>query len=678
MRARLPWILTVALGLAGLPAAAEDPPRLRRADSFLGIHFDFHAGDDCTDVGRRLTPEMVEAVIDLVRPDYIQVDSKGHPGVSSYPTEIGHPAPGFVRDPLKIWREVTARRGVALYVHHSGVWDAAAVRAHSDWARLDPEGKPDDRLTSVFGPYVDRLLIPQLKELRLRYGVDGVWVDGECWAVERDYRPEAVRRFQESGGWEHVPRTPGEPGWEAYSEFNRDGFRRYLSHYVDALHRFDPAFQIASNWAYSSMMPEPVAVDVDFISGDFSATDSVNSARFEARAMVHQGKPWDLMAWSFTWTDGLYSTKSVPQMQQEAAVVIALGGGFQAYFPQRRDASVRLWQMDLMSKVAKFCRERQSFSHRSTPVPQIGLIYSGRAFYRVNRKLFAAWHGELTPLRGTLQCLLDGQNIVDVVMEHHLAGGRMREYPLLVWPEWSSIEPDFRDDLLRYVREGGRLLVVGPDAADLFAADLGITWEDAAEKRVNGLAWGGHIAGVNARSRRVRLDPDVRPFGEFRVDPRDPNDFAAPASPAASIRTLGKGQLAAVYLDLGERYAHAATSVARDFLTSLVRELFPEPAVEVVGSRSVDVTLQRAGTRTVVHLVNTAGPHGDARIHVFDEIPPVGPLQIRIRHPRPSRVILEPGGEEPVYDYVDGAVRLQLPRLEIHRAVVLVPPVPGP
>jgi hypothetical protein len=26
---------------------AADPPRMKRADAFLGIHFDFHAGDDC-------------------------------------------------------------------------------------------------------------------------------------------------------------------------------------------------------------------------------------------------------------------------------------------------------------------------------------------------------------------------------------------------------------------------------------------------------------------------------------------------------------------------------------------------------------------------------------------------------------------------------------------------------
>lgn len=648
----------------------EEPRRLARSESFLGIHFDFHAGEDCVEIGRRLTPEMVEEILDKVRPDYIQVDSKGHPGWSSYPTRVGNPAPGFVRDPLEIWREVTARKGVALYVHHSGVWDEVAVRRHPEWARIGPDGKPDTRLASVFGPYVDRLLIPQLKELRSRYGIDGVWVDGECWAVERDYRPESVETFLREQGLESAPSEPTDPGWLEFTEYGRQAFRRYLAHYVDELHRFDPGFQVASNWAYSSMMPEPVTVNVDFISGDFSATNSVNSARVEGRAMVHQGKPWDLMAWSFTWTDGLYSTKSIPQLQQEAAVVLALGGGFQAYFPQRRDASVRMWQMDLMAEIARFCRARQVFSHQSTPVPQIGLIYSGKAFYRENRKLFAAWHGELTPMRGILQCLLDGQNVVDLVMEHHLAG-RISQYPLLIYPEWRHIDPQFRVQLLDFVRKGGSLLVIGPEAVDLFAKELGIVWEGPAEQRVNGLSIQRRLAGVNSLSRVAGLAPDARPVGELRIGPGDVNDLDTPSVPAAAVRRLGNGLIGGVFLNLGERYVNGSTTVSRDFLQAMVRELFPEPLVEVTGSNAVDVSVQKTGGRTLIHLVNTAGPHSDSRVHVFDEIPEVGPLQVRIRHARPREVTLQPGGERLAFRYEAGVAEVQIPRLDIHRIIVL-------
>jgi hypothetical protein len=116
--------------------AVDAPTRLKRADSFLGVHFDFHAGEDCTKVGQRTTHEMVALVIDKVQPDYIQIDCKGHPGYSSYPTKVGNPAPGFVGDPLRVWRDMTRRRGVAVYMHHSGE-SRPFPRLARSWSRFD-------------------------------------------------------------------------------------------------------------------------------------------------------------------------------------------------------------------------------------------------------------------------------------------------------------------------------------------------------------------------------------------------------------------------------------------------------------------------------------------------------------------------------------------------------------
>jgi len=263
--------------LATLPGAAKmnaaetsnAPQRLKRTESFLGIHFDFHAGPDGKEVGKNTTPEMVNAILDKVKPDYIQIDCKGHPGYSSYPTKVGNPVPGFVGDPLRVWREVTAARGVALYMHYSGVWDSRAIELHPDWAVINADGSTNKNATSVFGPYVDRLLIPQLRELAGDYGVDGVWVDGECWATVPDYGAAAVAAFRAATGFKEVPRKPGDAHWFEWMEFQREAFRKYLRHYLAEVKRTHPRFDIASNWAFSDHMPEPVSAPVAFLSGDF-------------------------------------------------------------------------------------------------------------------------------------------------------------------------------------------------------------------------------------------------------------------------------------------------------------------------------------------------------------------------------------------------------------------------
>ena len=35
------------------------PSRIKRSAAFLGIHFDFHAGMDCNEVGKTLTRRML-------------------------------------------------------------------------------------------------------------------------------------------------------------------------------------------------------------------------------------------------------------------------------------------------------------------------------------------------------------------------------------------------------------------------------------------------------------------------------------------------------------------------------------------------------------------------------------------------------------------------------------------
>jgi len=656
-------LLNPAPGLAA-PGDSSPPKRLRRADSFLGIHFDFHAGKDCTEVGKNTTKAMVDAILDQVHPDYLQVDCKGHPGLSSYPTRVGNQAPGFVGDPLRIWRQATAARGVSLYMHYSGVWDSEAIVRHPDWAVINGDGKTNGNATSFFGPYVDQLLIPQLRELAGDYGVDGAWVDGECWASQPDYGARALQAFREATGITDVPRRSADPHFYEFLQFNRDAFRRYLRHYITEVKKTNPEFQLCSNWAFTDHMPEPVCAPVDFLSGDYSPQDSVNSARLSARYLARQGTPWDLMAWSFTTKPGKNggNFKTAVQLEREAAVVLALGGGFQAYFTQRRDGSAPVERMPVMGEVAKFCRERQAFCHHATQVPQVALLYSTAAHYRKARGLFSRDSG---PFEGILQALVESQLSVELLGEHHLKG-RLREYPLVVVPEWDYLEPAFKADLVKYVRRGGNLLLIGPKAAGLFPAELGVTMQDQPGSSALYLAWQGNFTRTKGAWQAVQLGRNTQAVGKICAT----NDLSATPLPAASIAQLGRGHIAATYFSVSRNYLDNRDELTRRFLNDVVRQLFPKPMVEVSGSSDVDVTLNRIHGRLAVNLVNSAGPHKTEPI--LDSIPPVGPLEITLRpRSKPHRIIRQPAGETLAFEYHAGEARCTVPRLEIHDILVV-------
>ena len=92
----------------------------------------------------------------------------------------------------------------------------------------------------------------------------------------------------------------------------------------------------------------------------------------------------------------------------------------------------------------------------------------------------------------------------------------------------------------------------------------------------------------------------------------------------------------------------------------------------VSGSRHVDVSANRKDGKLAINLVNTAGPHGNGKVFVFDDIPAVGPLSVAICHgKRPNKVTLEPHGRAVDCTYRQGKIHVIVPRLEIHEIIVV-------
>jgi hypothetical protein len=497
----------------------ENLKPLRRENSFFGLHFDFHATNNDYAIGKTFEAGIIDSMLKLIKPDYIQVDCKGHPGISSYPTKIGNPAPAFIKDPLKIWREVTKINGVGLFVHYSGVIDNEAVKKNPGWAAIDRDRKISETNTSVVGPYVDQLLIPQIKELIDKYKIDGAWVDGESWALRLDYSKNMLEAFKKETGITNVPYYMNDKFMPEFKNINRNAFRKYIARYVDEIHKYNPSFQITSNWAFSSFMPRPVDINVDFISGDFEPNNSLYSGLFESRCIAPQGKPWDLMVWSFTHdNEGTYIHKSPVQLKQAAATVISMGGGFQIYSTQNRDASVKPWLFGTLKSVADFCRERQPFTQNVKPVPQIALLYSTANFEKNSEPLYSSSGLIHDPLRGMLNLLLDSQNAVEILMEHHLEK-KINEYPLVIIPETEYLTDDFRKILLKYVDGGGNLLVVGAEAVKMFEGQLNVEFNDTSKVAVNNLEWNGELAGVRGLYQPFIPKNNVETFGEFMMNP---------------------------------------------------------------------------------------------------------------------------------------------------------------
>ncbi|MCC6860174.1 MAG: hypothetical protein IT158_16525 [Bryobacterales bacterium] len=647
--------------LAPLRLAAQ-PARLPRRDCFFGLHFDLHPNPGDPALGRDVSDEMVERLLTQVKPDFVQYDCKGHVGYLGYPSRVGTPAPHIVKDSLAIWRAATARHGVALFIHFSGLWDSLAIRQHPEWACVRPDGAPDPNATSTWGPYVDKLMIPQLLEVSGKYDLDGAWVDGECWAVRPDYGQAAAEAFTRATGIAPLPRGPGERGWQEFLEFNRAQFRRYVAHYIGELHRQRPKFQVASNWLYTTLVPERPEIPVDYLSGDYLGNASISTARLDARYLAGVGNPWDLMAWGFqSGSRGIgFSHKSSTQLQQEASVVLAQGGGFQIYYQPTRAGKIDDRYIAVMAKVARFCRLRQALSHKTAGVPQVGVLFSKHCLYTTANKLFGSWGSAVDPARGLIDALVECHYSVDVIPEWRLEEVAAL-YPVIAVPDWQDIGLHFKPALVRYVRNGGNLLLVGAENAALFSGELPVRFLGQPSPQP------AFVPAEEVFGNLTGLWQDVEPRDAQAIEQRYPAfDSTRDGKCAATLSALGSGKIAAIYGPFGKVFTATHAAPARQFLDKVMRRLFT-PLVEVAGPPSIEVALRKKSGRLALHLVNCSAMQVAAEYAISDFVPAVGPLEIRARLAGPpSRVTFEPGGRPVNGNWSNGEWRGVIDRLEIH------------
>jgi hypothetical protein len=658
-------------------------PETWHKNVFFGLHFDLHAGFSDTELGAETTYKQISVELNKVAPDWVQYDCKGHPGYTGYPTKVGTPSPGIRKDALKIWSNVAHDMGIPIVVHYSGTWDQVQSQLHPEWARCRADGVAyggdgwNPYSLAADSPYDEQIVIPQLKEVVDWYGINGCWVDGECWAAAPDWSEWTARLFTQEAGIADIPTHPGAPHWDEYMAFNRQRFEAHITRYADALHGHAPSFSVCSNWAYTVRMPDEVTAPVDYLSGDFVWAFGMDSAALEAKFMDSRGLPWDLMAWGFT-TSGTMSharwtTKSFAHLAMEGALVAANGGAFQIYDTPIRSGRIVDWHMDVFAKVGKFMRARQAVCQGTTSAKHVALLHSQSHFYANN-------HPENTPsiynegqpvrtLTGALALLLDNHYHTDVLNEETFIR-HLDEYPIAVIAEQTHLPQSLRDAVLAWVKRGGKLLLTGSHITSDYGATLGVTPEgEPAEEALYVPADGGAV-NVTTTWQRVKLS-GARALAPL-LRTQEPKRGLT-GHPAATIKRYGKGQIAAIYGQISTLYADYRYPRIRMFVGDILHTLTGPMPVEIDAPASVQLTVRQRPGQMIVHLLNTASTNPLSPVNPYvEDIAPVIHINLRTKclH-RPASVTLVPENKGMTWKWSKEILSVTVDKLYIHSAVVI-------
>jgi hypothetical protein len=375
------------------------------------------------------------------------------------------------------------------------------------------------------------------------------------------------------------------------------------------------------------------------------------------------------MSWSFGygWEDQVKSPKNATQLAQEAAQVISVGGGYQAYWTQNRDGSLPTYAYATMAELAKFCRQRQPFCQNTKPIPQVALLYSNEGYKSEVTTVYNTGDRKQEPMISTLNALLYSQLSTEILQEHHLKG-HTKDYPLIVIPEWKKINKQLQEELIEYVQEGGNLLVIGSETVKLFENQLGVKLSPTTKPIAN---WGfsNLLTGIKATLRPFEPLADTRTFGQWFSE----GDIRYADGSIASIAKFGKGKIAGIYFNFGEQHFKRETYIGRDFIGALAKQLF-QPQISVSGSKFVNVALNQKKGATYINLINMTGNHANKAIHATDEIPPLYNLNITVKAPqRPRQVLLQPENKPLPFAYKNGEIAFTISKLAIHSIVEIKP-----
>ncbi len=630
-----------------------------RKNSAFGIHFDFHAlpGDVVANIYR---PELVGKLLERIKPDYVQFDTKGHAGLSSYPTQVGTQADVILHDMLKLWRLETKKRDIALYGHHSGIHDMHVAKTHPEWAFVDEDGNTSTEYMSVFSPYADEVLIPQLKELAGVYALNGAWLDGDCWALRVDYSVWAKKAYYEETGINVLPKY-GEQGYDAFVEFNCRGFKSYVAHYIEEVKKEFPEFQITSNWIFSEFMPETVSVPVDFLSGDYDSFNSVNSARHNGRLFVAQNVPWDLMSWGqntklVDWREVNRQNKEPKQLMQEASVSVALGGGYEFFdIVYGHGGLIQEWCIEGWGTVADFVRAREGICFHSRPIDEIGIVYPRTLHSGGNECIYST----NKDAEQVLIALQDVQMSTQFVLEEQVE--KFPGFKLLVLPRAEKLNEKTVESLKRYVYNGSKLIV---DLAsvrwffDIFKPDAKI------ENRLIYIDGCGRLAAAETDVIFISDDASLQIY--------DNNYYEADNYAAYKVVSYGEGKFLFNLFDLGKAYKLNQSAPMKRYVKALVHASGYTPRVRILNTNLIDVTIAEKNGKFLVNLINMCGCHNTSGVRSFDEIPPLYKLKLEIDFERqPSSIFIYPEGVPARYIYNGKTIQMTVDKLEIHSVIVV-------
>jgi hypothetical protein len=638
--------------------------------SFYLFHLDYHS-KEADSVGRDANFAETLRLLNLSKPDVIQVHAKGNPGWTSYPSKVGYTPPKLVNDVMQIWKNVADSAGYVFSAYYNLGRDGVIMNKRPEWNRIDAKGVLTDKALCYNSGVVEGYLLPMIGEIMEKYNPAGFWFDGSCFTITNCYCGKCTQRFKKESGLD-APRKPEEKGWDAYKDMQRQIYRELIASTSDYIKKRNKNCLVAINLANSLRMPEQIYKGLDYLTCDLGV--EVDNIPVEACWYDGRGKPFDIMTSINYSLSGTKYLKPKEQLEQEMAAVISNGGRYFAWDNPTPEAGLTPRRYEMLGEVvAPFLRSRQDFCMDSKRVPDVSLFHGAASHYAATRDLTQAFTIKNPQFYGSNISLRQLHLCQEMVSDAQLDALDIKG-KLLIVENPSVLTPTNKTALFQYVKNGGQVLMTG---AAVFLPELNALTGIEQRKKDESVS----TISINADGQLFSFASQIPDVKRTKAKVVSTGIDEKGIKKALLFKNkYGKGAVFSVPFPLFTTNDNNTIPLAvKDWY---MQQIFPNSKRLFTSDAdfTTEVVVRQLNKKQIIHFVNMAtGERKPADKNSYmkysrlSNIPPVKSFNFTLNTAtRPTSVMLQPQNKEiKDFKYSNGKLSLTIPNFDIHQIVVV-------
>ena len=605
-----------------------------------------------------------------------------------------HPHLDF--DLLSAQLEVCEELGVRAQIYISAGFDEKYAKAHQDHVIRNINGQclPFDvpgyhRL--CFGtPYLDTLCA-QIEEVMVKFKgrFNGVFLD--IIAATPCYCDSCRKAMEERGIDINNP--------DQVYGYAKELYQHYCDRVDEVVHKYDPDMPIIHNDGGAIFLGRKTSsrntkhLELESLPTGGWGYDHFPMSAAYARTL---GKEFLGMTGKFHRSWGEFGGFKHPNaLRYEAALANACGAKCSIGDQLHPDGECDLATYRLIGKAYSEVEAREPWLKDGKHIADIGLVSAEACANSPLSDCFdvsAIRNAKKGEDNGANRILLEGHylyNIVDAEDDYS-------SYKLLILPDRIALKGAFKEKILNYVKNGGKLLLTGRsglDENDEFALDLGAKFMGNSEYRPSYLipeydlypngktsyimySQGYSIAlndGFNGSVVALRNDPYFNRTAEHFC-----SHFHTPYDRSKTdVGAIFTGNMGYIAWDIFSEYADQGSAHLKYAVIDMIDRLLGKDKTATTtlpscGVFSVMSQPYEGGDRIICQLAYALQKVRGRNVEIIEDIPVVLDTKICIKTDKsPKKVYLAPAMSPLDYDYNDGYVTLNLPRFECSAMVVI-------